>query len=448
MIDLQEAESLSLERQNIVINDFGRFKIGTKNYHKQFCGIYIARLAALKDSIVATAKIKWGQYPILSVDRLTEFNDQKTFIVIGTLYKHQELKPSILKELSQELQVPYQPQRSNYTSDKDKLFLENELIRAKLLGNHPNPKAVVTGLICAVLGHETDDGAFWVDDWCFPGCCPCISGSGVPTQNEGKLLIVSGFDFANTPDNLSLELLREWISGFVGDSSAQKEGASVVQMLVAGNSVRSKVETYTRYDFESKKSHTDPVALESILATHRFDSYLSGIAENCPIILMPGQFDPSEHSLPQQPLHPCILPKSSRYKTVRGATNPWIGKIANRIVSGSSGQPINDITRVGGLEESTALEWLEKTLIWRHFAPTAPDTLPVYPYFGTDPFVMIECPDIYFAGNMEEFATKMYIGEEGQTVRLICVPKFAKTGTAVLVDLNSLDTWPISFGSG
>lgn len=61
MIDLEEAESLSLKRQNIEINDFGRFKIGSKNYHKQFCGVYVARLAALKDSIVATAKIKWGK---------------------------------------------------------------------------------------------------------------------------------------------------------------------------------------------------------------------------------------------------------------------------------------------------------------------------------------------------------------------------------------------------
>ena len=88
-----------------------------------------------------------------------------------------------------------------------------------------------------------------------------------------------------------------------------------------------------------------------------------------------------------------------------------MGRIGDRIVAGSSGQPIDDITKVGGLEEATPLDWLERTLIWRHFAPTAPDTLPAYPYFGTDPFVMRECPDIYFVGNMEKYDTKLYLGK-------------------------------------
>lgn len=100
-----------------------------------------------------------------------------------------------------------------------------------------------------------------------------------------------------------------------------------------------------------------------------------------------------------------------RYESFYATTNPWIGKIGNRIIAGSSGQPIEDIMRFAGLIESTPLDWLEKTLTWRHFAPTAPDTLAAYPYFGSDPFVMHECPDIYFVGNMEEYATKNAIGK-------------------------------------
>lgn len=94
-------------------------------------------------------------------------------------------------------------------------------------------------------------------------------------------------------------------------------------------------------------------------------------------------------------------------KSLHGATNPWIGDIGGRIVAGSCGRPIVDITKIAGLSELSSLEWLERTLIWRHYAPTGPDTLSIHPFFKNDPFVMKECPDIYFAGNMDGYDTKL-----------------------------------------
>lgn len=93
-----------------------------------------------------------------------------------------------------------------------------------------------------------------------------------------------------------------------------------------------------------------------------------------------------------------------------GATNPWIGNIGGRVVAGSCGGPIIDIMKIAGLSEQSPLEWLERTLIWKHYAPTGPDTLPIYPFFKNDPFVINECPDIYFAGNMDEYDTKLITG--------------------------------------
>ena len=59
--------------------------------------------------------------------------------------------------------MTHQPLSSNYSSDKDKLFLEDETLRTKLLGNLPNPRKLVTGIVCAVLGYGTNDGSFWVN---------------------------------------------------------------------------------------------------------------------------------------------------------------------------------------------------------------------------------------------------------------------------------------------
>lgn len=40
------------------------------------------------------------------------------------------------------------------------------------------------------------------------------------------------------------------------------------------------------------------------------------------------------------------------------------------------------------------------------------------------------------------------VGEENQMVRLICIPKFSSAYTAVIVDLETLDTEFVCFGTG
>lgn len=89
--------------------------------------------------------------------------------------------------------------------------------------------------------------------------------------------------------------------------------------------------------------------------------------------IMPGEYDPSNHILPQQPMHYCMFPQSTKHQTFQGVTNPYQCSIADRIILGTSGQPISDIKTLTDIENN--LEILESTLTWGHLAPTAPDTL-------------------------------------------------------------------------
>lgn len=73
-------------------------------------------------------------------------------IVIGTLFKHQELKPSILREISEDHQLTPLPPRTNYADDEDILILEDELQRIRLVGKIDIQK-MVTGVVVAVLGN-------------------------------------------------------------------------------------------------------------------------------------------------------------------------------------------------------------------------------------------------------------------------------------------------------
>ncbi|EFN73926.1 DNA polymerase delta subunit 2 [Camponotus floridanus] len=445
---MEDNDSCKYNRKVVSFKDFGRFKLSEKKYDDNSLNIYTARLNDLREDMIHRAKLKWTNYSYIEISRLALEDPEKSYILIGVLYKDQKLKPSLLRELSKELQLKVAQPSKNYASANDKLFLEDETLRIRLVGNHVNVQEVVTGLVCAILGHE-ENGTLWVEDWCFPGYCPkpCIS-SGSLVENA-KILLVSGLNLVNNTDQLSLDLLSEWITGMAGCINAQEEEAVIARVIIAGNSICDSAKIYYHKGYHETKSYDQHKIKADITAMHKLDSFLSTILHCCYVVLMPGEFDPAcNYSMPQQPFHPCTLQKSARLKSLHGATNPWIGDIGGRIVAGSCGRPIADIMKIAGLCELSSLEWLERTLIWRHYAPTGPDTLPIHPFFKNDPFVMKECPDIYFAGNMDVYDTKLITTDEGQTIRLICVPKFSETKTAVLVNLQDLTTQSISFGDG
>lgn len=146
-----------------------------QEFQKQFCHIYASRLENLGCLLKAKARDKFGErilqpmlqpamlflewlnliflgstYPFKKISELSE-DSQETCIIIGTLFKDQSLKPSILKEISEDNQLVPLPPRSNYNDENDFLILEDELQRIRLEGKI-NVPTLVTGIICGVLG--------------------------------------------------------------------------------------------------------------------------------------------------------------------------------------------------------------------------------------------------------------------------------------------------------
>ena len=72
------------------------------------------------------------------------------------------------------------------------------------------------------------------------------------------------------------------------------------------------METHNYKKYFGTKAHKEAIFKETATITHKLDNLLCPIVKCCPVILMPGEFDPTSHTLPQQSLHPCILPQCSR----------------------------------------------------------------------------------------------------------------------------------------
>lgn len=220
------------------------------------------------------------------------------------------------------------------------------------------------------------------------------------------LVLISGLDQSAQNDfSMPLDLFQQWLYGNLDGfgQTQDSEAASVVRVVVAGNSVRTNLEVRQRSNMIRQ-----PESMETLRAVKAVDEMLSSWMKSVHVDLMPGEFDPSNFMLPQQPMHHCMFPKCAVSKAVTGVTNPYEFQIEDRVILGTSGQSIENIAKYSKITDP--LEILKLTLTWSHLAPTCPDTLPCYPYYSKDPFIMSSCPHVLFAGNTSEYKSDLHIG--------------------------------------
>mmetsp|Transcript_31897 Transcript_31897/g.51502 ORF Transcript_31897/g.51502 Transcript_31897/m.51502 type:complete len:474 (+) Transcript_31897:49-1470(+) len=427
-----------------------RFIVREKSFTQQYAGLYFSRLLQMRPALERAAEKKWIQGKGASAPKLLskvlDIRENQNSIIVGTLYKEMSLKPSILKQLARERSFEVAPALAKYISEDDSVVLEDEYGRVKLTGAALDVNSLVTGLVVAFRGSGQSGGDFLVEDICFGGLPPQPS---LPedSSEDVTVAIVSGLKFGEPDrDLLPIQLLVDYLTGYLGSASEQEMCKRIVRFVMAGEAVvlgedmgeGTEGPAWKRNNATSKRAQamaTGPVK--------EFEMFLSQLCASLPVDYMPGPGDPSNVALPQQPVNRALVPLASRYSTYTPVTNPHEFEVNGKIFYGVSGQTLDDIDKYSTSE--SRLDLLERTLNWQHTAPTAPDTLSCYPFVDKDPFVLRRCPHIYFAGNQQEFASKTITGPDGQTATLILVPSFVTTSTLVLVNLRTLEATSITF---
>lgn len=286
-------------------------------------------------------------------------------------------------------------------------MLEDDSGRLRLVGPTVQSIMLVTGCIVAVMGTENIDGEFEVIDLKVPDLprqpprweqddsdLALANATGnkrkAPHREQRasgkKVAIISGLSISgHEAEGLTVDLLMEYLLGEATGLAEQQDVSKITRLVIAGNSISSTPTTSGQDEVKgrkaSKKYGYDASAYNPAPTAH-LDSFLAALLPSIPITLIPGESDPANVSIPQQPLHPTMLPRSKNYVNLPddsspswldSTTNPWEGDIEGWRFMGNGGQPVDDIFKY--VEGEDRLEMMECLLRWRISAPTAPDTL-------------------------------------------------------------------------
>ena len=416
------------------VNKDDQFRIKKRDYERQFSQMYFYRLVKLRPLVVEAAQRAW---PGVKHVRILDVPEQTEVFIVGTLYKEMALKPRILDEYTKD--VVSHTGGSNFTQPSDVAVLEDEGGRVSLVGDHIDVGKCVTGVIAAVKGTVLESGDFQVSDMCYAGMAP---QKPVPDSTEDAYVaLMSGFSLGgDAPNNiLKIQMMLDYCSGVLGAEPEQKLAAKIIRVVFAGGILKGTAANLSQpTSYASVKEQT--TALEPI---HDADALFAELCETVDVDIMPGVADPANYSLPQQPLHRCLLPQTSSLSTVTRCTNPHSFEVDGVSFLGTSGQNIDDVRRYSTIDGAANI--MEKMLQWRHIIPTAPDSLASYPYSDEDPFILESTPRVLFAGGQPTYETKLVTASDGQCTRIISIPDFSLDSTMILVNIRTLDVHPIRF---
>ena len=463
-----------------IVRQHQRFLLRELHFTQQFAALYYARLSSLRDRALAALRAgpTCGSLPKFET-RVLELTIGTPSVVAGTLFKQMKAYTRFLDDYQKELvridagdddgaddeaialeddlvradtavTTAGEGLANNLCSEKDLLLLEDESGRIELCGNI-NAHQFVTGLVVAIYGKLMEKGKFDVSSVAL--CGPLEPSPRWPlktttTAEPRYIAFVSGLRIGfQGQTSANIDLLLDYLLGNLGDDASVAQSACITRLVIGGDSIDLTEEL--KLKSKVKLDPTDHVRVTdnrekntSANSMRELDSVLAMLADAVEVELMPGELDPSNAFLPQQPLHPILLRNAAKKSTLRLVTNPFEFSVPDfeATVFVSSGQNVTDVEKQTRL--ATVAQRMELIHSCGCACPTAPNTLVCYPFKSSDPFLFTSPVNLFVACNQTTYESTWSNG-----CRYVSVPSFAASATLVLVDLNSptLSTTSLSF---
>lgn len=444
----------SYEKQNLYV-----LPTKSRDYSRQFFAMYQQRLTMLKPRVDREATRKWGENTrqvngktIQHKEKILDIVSGELCWVSGTIFLDMKHKLNILKDVERgtDDSLPKHPEKYVDQDNEAVIMIEDESGRA-ILHNEELLRRLhlVTGCVVGVLGIEIQAGIFEIMEIVNPTPAPQLVTLDEVDKSENApeewLALCSGLQMGKETElDHRLILLQQWLSGELGGASERKFAQKISSLIILGNSVAENVQEENT-DFTTTNNfglkNTAKFSAESLTL---YGQWLAEVLATIPAVVMPGDSDPCEICLPQQPIHRALFSKNAPFvgsANLTTLTNPaWIESGNGLRILATSGQNIDDICKYRTETKSSEeiLEIMEQTLRWQNFIPTAPDTLYCYPFEDSDPFTLDETPNLYVVGNQCASGFKnVEIGSS--SVKLISIPDFKTVGEIVLVNTSTLE---------
>ena len=227
----------------------------------QYATLYFHRLETLKPEVREAAELKWGKEhkQVKFVGNILDIKPFEPTVILGTLFKEQKLKPSILNNIMGVLGQKKYTENGEFQhgqfvnqQEEDVAVLEDISGRITLKNSHVFPiNEFVSGTILALKGQAVHGGYFEVEDYCFSGVpfrdSPIIPLNGAKRELydigllESKrqfIGFVSGLEFGKPGSTqLQHELLARFLRGEFADANCQKLASQITRLVIAGDSM-------------------------------------------------------------------------------------------------------------------------------------------------------------------------------------------------------------------
>ena len=226
------------------------------------------------------------------------------------------------------------------------------------------------------------NGDFFCKGTCYAHSEPLPATTTSSSSSSSKsplVLFVSGLLLSSSL-SLPAQLLIEFLSGQLGFLEDVKASSRISHAFFLGNNAKLPREPFQRIIQNAKEIETSSCGvslLDELLSEVSFFLFWSvSPSQALPFVsisLIPGPTDAVSSLVPQQPLHPSLLPRSARFSSLERATNPFHALIQSRDVLGTAGQNIQDILRQI-TPPLSVLDVMALTLQWGVLFPTTPNT--------------------------------------------------------------------------